>query len=246
MKPLSLTFLVCLLSTAMLAQVDDIKRKSSENSSKGGGSAESSSSGGGSGFASAIAVDVAIHSMNFFVLWQQQTLKKKETNRNITSLDIFLQTAIQPSTYYIVHPRIRANWGIFSTDFRMNYLIEEDIDGTKHIRTDDWQILQLNLVTARNATFRIGGGILHENYSGGKTFGEGTLGLQLLSNREHVGGVVEYRWSEPRKEWNGSLHLRLMHTDHFKMYATGGVVFQQYYNTINVWGLQGGLMLRLN
>jgi hypothetical protein len=243
MKPLVLTLLVCLLSTAVLAQVDDIKRKSAENSSKR--KSESSSSGVG-GVGSAIVVDVAIQSMSLFFVWQQQTLKKKEINRNITSLDIFLQTAIQPSTYYIVHPRVRANWGIISTDFRMNYLIEDDIDGVKYIRTDDWQIAQLNLITARNVTFRIGGGILHENYSGGKTFGEGTVGIQLLSNREHLGGMVEYRWSEPRKEWNSSLHRRLLHTDHFKMYATGGIVFQQYYDTINVWGLQGGMMFRFN
>jgi hypothetical protein len=116
MKPLFLTLLVCLLSTAVLAQVDDIKRKSAENSSRR--KSESSSSGGGA-VGSAIAVDVAIQSMNLFFVWQQQTLKKKEINRNITSLDIFLQTAIQPSTYYIVHPRVRANWGVISTDFRM-------------------------------------------------------------------------------------------------------------------------------
>jgi hypothetical protein len=243
MKPLSyrLTSLVLLLPFLVTAQVDDIKRKSSESSSGSSGGSESSSNGG-----SGIYFDVAIQSLEFFFVWQKETLLKKESNPNITSLDVLLQAAVQPSTYYIVTPRIRANWGIFSTDFRMNYLIEQDVDGTKYIRTDDWQILQLNLITARNATFRIGGGTLHEDYSGGKTFGEWTLGLQLLSDNQNLGGMTEYRWSEPRKEWNGHVHYRIMESRHFHIYVTGGGMFQRYYKSINVWGLQGGLMLRFN
>lgn len=248
MKPLSLPFAGLLFSMAVAvplhAQVDDIKQKSASKSS--GGSGESSSSSGTSGAGSAFVAEVAIQSLNVFFYWQQQTLKKKEFNHNITSVEVLLQTALQPSTYYIVHPRLRANWGIFSTDYRMNYLIEDDIDGTKHIRTDDWQILQLNFITHKNITARIGGGILHENFSGGKTFGEGTVALQLLSNNQKVGGVMEYRWSEPRKEFNFNLQFLLFQSEHFHLYATTGAVFETYYETIHVWGLQGGLMFRIS
>ncbi len=172
MKPLSrnLTILLCLLSTPLLAQVGEIKEHIFRRLRQEVVSLHPV--GGGSG--SAIFVDIAIQSVDFFILWQQETLKKRETNRNITSVEVILQTALQPSTYYIVHPRVRANWGIFSTDFRMNYLIEEGVEGIGHIRTDDWQVVQLNIVTARNITLRVGGGILHENFGRGETFGEGT------------------------------------------------------------------------
>lgn len=244
MNPLSrkLTILLCLLSAPLVAQVGEIKDLSSAGSGKSG----EASSGGGNGAGTAIFFDIAIHSLDIFMYWQQETLKKRETNRNITSVEVLLQTALQPSTYYIVHPRVRANWGIFSTDFRMNYLIEEGIDGVEHIRTDDWQVIQLNIVTARNVTFRLGGGILHENFGGGETFGEGTLGIQLLSNDERLGGTTEYRWSEPRREFNGSFHYRLFHHGGFSMYGTAGAVVQTYYRQVRVWGLQGGLLFRFN
>jgi hypothetical protein len=243
MTPLSrnLTMLLCLLSTSLLAQVGEIKQRSSSHSSRG----NESSSGGGS-VGSAIFFDIAVQSLDFFYIWQKETLQKKESNPNITSVEVLLQTALQPATYYIVNPRVRANWGIFSTDFRMNYVIEEGIDGMKHIRTDDWQVVQLNIVTARNVTFRVGGGILHENFGRGETFGEGTVGVQVLSNDQRLGGTTEYRWSEPRRELNGSFHYRLFKHGGFSMYATAGAVVQTYYETVRVWGLQGGLMFRFN
>ena len=239
MKPLSsaLIMLVFACST-VCAQVDDIKQKSSEHSS--GSNEQSSSSGSNSGF----YLDVFIQSVDMIAAWQSSALQTKESNPTVISFDVMLQAAIQPSSYYIVNPRMRANWGIFSTDFRLNYLIEEDFDGTKFIRTDDWQIIQLNVVTTRNVTFRIGGGTLHENFSGGKTFPEYTAGLHLFANHEKFGGITEYRWSEPRLEWSGLVHYRLFDTGHMHTFVTGGVAFQQYYRSVNVWGIQGGLMFR--
>jgi hypothetical protein len=236
MKPLLLIVVVlCVAGYTTYAQVDGIKNKSSSHSS-----GSESSGSGTSGF----YADLCLQSIDMFVMWQKITLEKKEVNPTITSFDVMLQAAIQPSSYYIVNPRIRANWGLFSTDFRLNYLIEEDYDGAKFIRTDDWQIIQLNLVTVRNVTFRVGGGTLHEDFSGGKTFPEWTTALHLFPNHDKFGGVTEYRWSEPRLEWSGFMHYQVFKTGHMHTYLTGGVAFQRYYRSINVWGMQGGLMFR--
>jgi hypothetical protein len=226
-----------LLSFTVQAQVDEIIKKSSEHSSGG----ERGGSSGGSG----IYLDVFIYSFSMIEDWQRHTLQKREEIPHIISLDVLLQTAVQPASYYIVNPRIRGNWGLFSTDFRVNYLIEEGIDGIKHIRTDDWQILQLNMVTTRNVIFRFGGGFLHEDFSGGKTFQEWTAGFHINSNDHRLGGMTEYRWSEPRKEWNGQVQYKVLQTGHFHGYVTGGVVFQRYYQAVTVWGMQGGLMFRV-
>ncbi|HYG19325.1 MAG TPA: hypothetical protein VD816_10355 [Ohtaekwangia sp.] len=235
--------LLCLVfSFIAQAQVDEIKRKSSEYSGKKGSG--SSSDGGGSG-GSEFYIELVAHSINGLVNVQQHTLKKKATNPTIISLDVFLQTAIQPSGYYIIHPRIRGNWGLFSTDFRFNYLIEEDPDGVKYLRTDDWQIIQLNLLTLKNFTFRLGAGVIHEQYSGGKTFTEWTAGLHVNSNRLHIGAMTEYRWSIPRDEWSGQVQYRILQAGKMNWYATGGIVFQRYYEAINVWGMQAGIMLKV-
>jgi hypothetical protein len=243
MKPLVMVAsLFCMTLTASLpsmAQVGEIKSASSGSSRGAGG--DRSGSGG-----SDIYVDVVFQSFGLFVTWQEETLRKKAENANIVSLDFYLQTAFQPSSYYIIHPRIRGNWGLFSTDFRVNYLLEETFDGVEYLRTDDWQVLQLNVLTLNNVTFRIGGGILHENFSGGKTFPEWTTAFQLQNNGHRLGGVAEYRWSLPRKEVSAHLQFKLWGTNHFHTYATVGALYQQYYSAISVWGIQTGLMFRIN
>ena len=245
MKPkITLPMLMCFASLVLQAQVSEIKERSTGRSR----SVETSSGGSSStgSFGGAFVAEIAFQSFQLFGVWQEATLKKRAENENIVSLDLYLQTGIQPSSYYIVHPRLRANWGLFSTDFRFNYLIEEGVDGVEYLRTDDWQILQLNVLSFNNATFRVGGGILHEDFSGGKTFPEWTVAFQLQNNNRRVGGVVEYRTSEPRQEFSSHVQLRLVGTERFHVYGTGGLVFQRYYHTINVWGMQTGLMFRIN
>ncbi len=225
------------------AQVDDIKRESSSRTSKS--SRESSSSSNVSGDGVVAFFELTFYGIVAIAAWQEYTLEKKATNPSLVSVDVMLQVASQPSSYYIVNPRVRGNWGLFSTDFRFNYLIEEDFDGAKHIRTEDWQILELNVVTTKNFTGRIGGGILHEDFSGGKTFSEWTAALNVLGNSQKIGGMTEFRWSEPRTEASAQIQYKLFSAKSIHAYATCGVVFQQYYEKINVWGVQGGLTLRI-
>ena len=241
--------LSCLLfSHVTFAQVDEIKSASSGHSSRSSGSSDYDSdddSSSGFFFDFFFSDFFFTECLGGIASWQEMKLKKKETNPTVISFDVMLQSAIQPSSYYIVNPRVRANWGLFSTDFRMTYLVEEDIEGYKTLRTDDWQILQLNLVTTRNVIGRFGGGILHENLSGGKTFAEWTLGIHLQSDSQRLGAMAEYRWSEPRDEWNIQGQFRLFQAKAFNGYFTAGVVHQRYYETVTAWGLQGGFMLRI-
>jgi hypothetical protein len=175
------------------------------------------------------------------VQWQQQKLQRREDVPSMVSLDVMFQSAVQPSNYYIINPRIRGNWGLFSTDFRINFIIEEDIDGPKHIRTNDWQILQVNLVTTRNVTARVGGGIIQEAYNDRDTYPEWTGALQFRPITTKVGGTIEYRGSEARKEANAHIQYALFTKRQLHGYLTAGVVFQQYYSKVNLWGIQGGI-----
>lgn len=235
-----------LLSQFTHAQVDEIKRASSGHSSSRGSVSSGSSDDDDDSSSGLFLVDFFFNvGIGGVVSWQEMKLEKKKVNPTVISFDIMLQTAMQPSSYYIVNPRVRANWGLFSTDFRFNYIIEESFEGTRHIRTDDWQILQLNLVTTRNVIARIGGGILHENFSGGKTFSEWTAGLHIQSNSQHIGGMAEYRWSDPRNEWNAQGQFRIFQARALNGYLTAGIVRQRYYDAVTVWGVQGGFMLRI-
>lgn len=242
---IKLSALLFLLTTGALnAQVDEIKEKSSGHESrateKSVSSVSSNSSDNSSG--GSFLVDVVSFA---FMGWQQSKLIKKDSVPGMVSLELMTQVAIQPSSYYLINPRIRGNWGLFSTDFRFNYLIEESLEGTKSLRTDDWQIIQLNLVTTRYVGFRIGAGILHEAFGDGNTFGEGAAALTFQTSGVKWAGIVEHRWSDPRREWNANIQKKIFGSGVWHGYASLGFSHQRYYNSIDVWGVQLGIVVKV-
>lgn len=240
-------FCLFLFSSVTQAQVGDIKNASSSNSKSEGGGSESR---GGSG--SGIFIDLFINSFSAIGEWQQHKLSKRSENEYIVSLDIIAQAAVQPSRYYLMNPRIRGNWGLFSTDFRVNYLLEEKITGNEDLTTIDWQILQLNLVTTRHVIGRIGGGFMKENFGGKESFFESTYGVFFQSGQKHLGANLEYRLAQdfytgaiPRRELATHFEYRLASKGYWNTYFTIGGVYQQYYESVSVWGVQAGLAFRV-
>jgi hypothetical protein len=245
MKKLVAILLVFFSALGVYAQVDAIKSSSSNNSSGG----ERSSGRGAAG-----AADFFVYLLvDNIIPWQQQVLQKRTEIPELVSLELRLQTGLQPSTYYLVLPRIRANWGAFSTDYRRSYLIESNPLGpTKDISWNDWQLLQLNLVNTAAARFRIGGGIMSEAFEARQTFTEYTIALGLTSKNKIYNGEFEFRQaadlatgSTPRWELNAHLNKKLFDRKRIHGYLTGGGVFQQYYGKTNVWAFTAGLTFKL-
>jgi hypothetical protein len=236
--------LICFTASA---QVNDIKTSSSSNSSRSGSDRGKGSSSGSA--AMFYFVDFAVRGL---AAWQVSTLQHRGEVPNVLSLEVYGQAAIQPSTYYIFNPRVRGNWGIFLTDFRMNYMVEEKIGKPADLRTDDWQILGLNFVNTRNVTARLSTGIMHEAFGEGNTFSESAFGLSIMSDDQRIGGMGEFRWSRdfstganPRLEASVNVQKKLFDHNAIHMFVTGGVLFQRYYNEINVWGVQAGVAFKL-
>jgi hypothetical protein len=238
-----------LLSLSVSGQVDEIKSASKENSSRSRSGGSSDSGGGSSGGFSFVS------DLLFSGIFQWQGTKLSDDRSrypSMVSLDVMLQGGVKPSSYYLLWPRVRGNWGLFSTDFRMNYLIEDDVDGYKHIRTNDWQILQINLITSRFITFRAGTGIMQEAFGGKETFSESAflLGVHAPDQTKVIG--FEYRFS---KDWNTGANPRREFSVQYQhqVFSAGalhgnlsvGAVYQKYYNSIEVWAVQAGLVLRI-
>lgn len=247
MKPICTLLVAFFTASSLCAQVSEIKSASESNSSKSGRSnTDSGSGGGGGGFFLDFMFDV-------FIGGQTMKLRNdRERYPAMVSLDVMFQGAVKPSSYYLLWPRIRGNWGLFSSDFRMNYLIEEGIDGYVHIRTNDWQVLQLNLVTSRFFTFRLGTGFMQESFGEKRNFSESAFMLFVHAPDQTKSLGFEYRFSKdwntganPRREFNVQYQHQLFETGKLHAYATVGGVYQKYYNTIEVWGIQGGLVFRL-
>jgi hypothetical protein len=240
----SLSFILAVQLLAASAQVGDIKSASSSNVGRGGDR-------GGSG-SSAVFFYFMADAVTGLVDWQRHKLTKRELNPYLVSFDVVAQVAIQPSRYYLVNPRVRGNWGLFSTDFRVNYLLEETVSGTNDLSSIDWQIVQFNMITTRNVVGRIGGGFMKENFGGRKTFLESSIGAIIHTNSKSIGVSIEYRWAQDfesdivaRREFSAQFEKRLFSRGHWNTYLTLGAVYQRYYESISVWGLQGGLAFRV-
>jgi hypothetical protein len=244
LKRCLMTFLV-LVSLTAFAQVSDIKSSSKSNSSSrssGGGSDR-----GGSGGNVFFFLDL----FRVFGAWQGHVLDKRPDVPQVVSLDLMMQSAIQPSQYYTFNPRVRGNWGILSTDFRWNVLIEETIDGPESLNTFDWQIAQLNFVNTRNVIVRAGAGFMQENFADRLSFFESSISSNLMFD-EGWGGFVEWRSAKdfvsqavPRREFNLQVQKQIFESGPWHGMVTGGLQFQRWYSTTNVWGIQGGFVLKL-
>ncbi|MCX8491792.1 MAG: hypothetical protein ORN54_12055 [Cyclobacteriaceae bacterium] len=243
MKTLLTTF-VFLHALIASAQVGDIKSASSSNASSRG---ERGGSGG-----SAFFIYFMADAINGLADWQQYKLKKREINPSLVSLDVITQLATQPSRYYLVNPRVRGNWGLFSSDFRINYLLEETVNGITDLSSIDWQLVQFNMVTTRHVVGRLGAGFMKENFGGRKTFFESSVGALIQSSSKKTGVSLEYRWAQDfetdviaRREFSAQFEKRLFSRGYWNTYLTIGGVYQRYYESISVWGVQAGLAFRI-
>lgn len=244
----SLIVLALFVAGSSVAQVEEIKRASEDNSKKSGSSDSGSDDDGSGGF---FVFDVLF---NVIPDWQRFKLQDDRAHYpSMVSMEVLLQGAVKPSAYYMLWPRVRGNWGLFSTDFRMNYLIEEDADGGWiHIRTNDWQILQLNLVTSRFITFRIGTGVMKEAFEARRSFNEWDFMLGFHAPDQSKLVFFEYRFAKdwetganPRREFGMQFQHQFFSTGALHGYVSAGVAYQKYYNTIEVWGIQAGVVFRI-
>lgn len=240
--------LLLFIACSALAQVEEIKQASEDNSKKSGSSDSGSDGDSGGGF---FIFDLFF---NAIPDWQRYKLQDDRARYpSMVSLEVLMQGAVKPSAYYMLWPRVRGNWGLFSTDYRINYLIEEDVDGGfKHIRTNDWQVLQLNLITSRFITFRFGTGLMKEAFAGKRSFNEWAFMLGFHSPDQYKLIFFEYRvavdWDTEvttRTELSAQYQHQIFSAGALHGYFSAGVVYQRYYESIEVWGLQGGFIFRL-
>lgn len=233
-----LTVVLLISAFSGIAQVNQIK---SASRGGGGGRGEGGGTGGGVG----IGLDIFFYSIDGIAQWQRHTLLRRDSIPSLVSFEAGFQAAIQPSSYYIVNPRVRGNWGLFSSDLRINYLIEEAAEGPIHLRTIDWQIIQLNVITTKDVILRLGAGIMNEAYGDYNSHTELTAAFQILPGDWKVGGGLEYRAADVRKEISGALLYDLGSSGKWHWSASFGAVFQRYYSSVNVWGLQAGIAFKI-
>jgi hypothetical protein len=169
---------------------------------------------------------------------QRKVLDKRGEQAEIVSLEGIAQVGYFPqyNTTGMVR-RVRANWGIFSTDLRyMN-----GVDATGVVSSVDWQALQLNLANTQRATFRLGGGFTAMHTPIQRVYGELGAMLELRQSEGRVREVLEVRsgvpasfWEifspKPRFEASFRVDSRIQRVACLDLRPSVGVFYQRYYN----------------
>lgn len=175
-------------------------------------------------------------------------LEKKPVIQRVTSLDFAPTFATNNGNTFLMLPRLRGNWGLFSTDFRYSALF----DNTGFYNTSDWQVIQFNLGVEKTFNFRIGTGFMTEKYTR-TAFNEHTIALDLYLKENLITPSFEFRiakdytnGSTPRIEVHAKCGYRFIKTDHLDGFLVGGLLFQQYYSKIDAMNIQFGLNFNLH
>ncbi|MBW8052036.1 MAG: hypothetical protein FVQ77_17180 [Cytophagales bacterium] len=191
----------------------------------------------------------------------RELLDREGTIPRISSLEIFINGAYNPSEYYLFLPGLRVNRGFFSTDFRVFSIYEQALnysDGYNTISylTYDWQVLQLNLVVLPEFNLRAGTGFMLEQFTG-LAYNEHTVNADIFFEKRSAFLVpsiftTEFRFASdyvtgavPRMEFSAIGNYKLQNTGRLNVYLSLGGMYALYYSTVNVWALQAGLNMRI-
>ncbi len=262
--------LLSLLFGQLHAQVDDIKRKSDENRDKKDQNGEKDyySTPPDDPIMDACFSSCAMACFDVFFSvagellmdHHRDLMKNRDVDPTVLSIDFMPHIAYSPDDDYInLLPRIRGTWGIFSTDFRFNYLAEFDNAAADIYNTWEWQILQLNLVAAEVFNFRIGTGLLSENYKENLVYNEHSIGFEFRSQDQNLLTSLEGRttWdyetgSHVFTEGNLRFSYRFININHVFGYVIVGGIYQRYYEStvdspaVNLFSAQMGLTFNIH
>lgn len=211
--------------------------------------------GGGDGLwilldAADIFIDVFIWTGGAITQGHRQILEKDGYIPRIKSLEFSGQYSAMPSDYGVAIPRMRANWGLFSTDIRYYHQFETRLGDFSSYNSFDWQFLMLNLVTSQKVNFRLGTGIMNERVTG-FTYNENTFNLDIYpTNRLKINAegrfALDYgSGNVVRREWNAGLYYLLAKHKRKGFHAFSNFMHARFYEQVDIWTLSGGISMTI-
>ena len=258
------TCLLLIVSSMTFGQIDDIRKGANDNRKQKSGNSESGKSeGGGASDACVEACCELVGSQVFQIMvaamveGQYTMLEASANDPTIRSFDFDPQGAYNPRyESYLILPRVRGTYGIFSTDFRLNYLLGNGKYGTETFKTYHWQILQLNLVSLPHVNFRIGSGVYWQRFLSAvpnegyitQSFNEHAAELSIKFDQQRFittasGRIaLDYETSNTVfSEFSLIQNIRFMQSPSMSGYFSFGINVEKYYETTKLLSIQAGL-----
>lgn len=181
-----------------------------------------------------------------FNAYQKKLVRSAPVNPHILAFEAFLIFS-QNMNYFsqLIQPKFRATWGFLGTEYRFSSLVEP---GSGSYNTHDWQLLQLNLVSRREFWMRLGGGFMFEEFSQ-IYFQEYSLQNEVKFERKLTGNF-DFRFSYDditktyaRVEAGTRLHYAFYQDQSTSLKLLFGMQYQSYFQTVNLYQLQTGIMV---
>lgn len=143
-----------------------------------------------------------------------------------------------------VLPRIRGTAGIFSTDLRFNQGSTFNKSSTDQFL--EWQIIEFNTFPAKKINLRFGTGLLY-NLIDNSAYNEHLLSVETNFFENKVSFLFEGRYApdygnliDIYSEISLNTKIKAIDYKHLKGYITIGGMYQNYYSTKDISGLQVG------
>lgn len=150
--------------------------------------------------------------------------------------------------YAILQPRGEVGYGVFSTDLRMNQIIELGSTYLATYRTWDWQVLKVRLIDWQHCSLTFGGGMLFEQYSN-EIFGEMTVEPEFNFFEGRLFIPIEWRMAVDsdviiRTEISGTGNWLIHGGVHDSIFLSAGYVYQNYFQEVQTNGFVLGIHCR--
>ncbi len=263
-----ITFVFITSSIYATAQIEDIKKNSKENKSNKSNKSSSSSSSSSSSddFGAGCMADMCGGCFNagvsvFFAMIvenHQSMMNLLEKDPSILSFEVRANFALgihysknKNYTYVNYLPGLRGNLGAFSTDFRFNVLTEYTNDFPNSFTSWEWLFL-FNIEPVETFKLSFGTGVQAERFSD-SYFNEHYIGFKfgLANNKDYID--LDTRFSIDYETgafpfFEAAVHFkkRIAELESAFMHITVGGVYQNYYQSNDIWAFQAGLIVNVH
>ncbi len=154
------------------------------------------------------------------------------------------QSAVR-TEYGILLPRAQSGYGVFSTDLRMNQIIEVGNSFVSTYRTWDWQVLKARIIDWKHCSFSLGGGMVFEQYNN-NIFGEATaeFAFNFFKGRLYIpleGRMAINEGIVIRTEMSAIGNWLIHGGAHNSIFFSAGYAQQNYFQEVRTNGIVLGI-----
>jgi hypothetical protein len=159
--------------------------------------------------------------------------------------------------YFNILPQLHGRWGVLSTDFRYNLLLDFQDFSINSFKSWEWNIFQINIQPADEHLITLGTGISYESFS--KTlYNEHLLSYryktidQMFYTQATGRLATDYKFSPVMSdaifftEINLNGGVKFMTFNHLFGYFTFGAIYQNYFLSHNIFLVQTGLTFNIH